>query len=93
MDPWLSHTLTGVLCGLAGSLFSFVLRWRQQAFAEWKAITDDLRRRVIALEAQVKTGQDDHRKCLETQGELRAKVAELETELRTTRSLLEAKNG
>lgn len=93
MDPWLSHTLTGVLCGLAGSLFSFVLRWRQQAFTEWKTIADDLRARITVLEAQVKVGQDDHRECLKTQGELRAKVAELETELRTTRSLLETKKG
>jgi len=85
MDNWFSHTLTGVLGILAGAVPGFILRIRQQTFAEWQAMVAGQRARIDVLEKQVEAQgrrieelHVEHARCLAVQAELREKIASLE---------------
>ncbi len=78
MDSWLSHTITGVLGILAGTLPGFVLRARQQASGEWQAIVVAQGERIAVLEQRIEELHGEHAQCLAVQAELREKIASLE---------------
>jgi hypothetical protein len=73
MDNWVSHTLTGVLCGLAG----FILRFRQQTSEEWKSIAASLRERVAVLESRIEDLHKEIAQGAAVEAELREKIATL----------------
>jgi hypothetical protein len=78
MEYWLSHTITGVVGILAGSLPAFVLSARRQTAGEWQAIVTSQRQRIAELERRIDALHRDLARCLAVQAELRQKVASLE---------------
>jgi hypothetical protein len=81
MDFWLSHTITGVLGILAGSLPGFLLRLRYQTSVEWQAIVNSLRERVAVLENKIEELHKELAQRNAVEADLREKVATLQAML------------
>jgi hypothetical protein len=78
MENWLSHTITGIIGLLAGSVPAFILNARRQAAGEWQAIVSGQGQRIAALERRIDELYAEHARCLAVQAELREKIASLE---------------
>lgn len=85
MESWFSHTITAIVTAILVYGSQFVLKFRQQGFANSQVIIADLRTRIQALERRIDEMQNDHVaamtklsnehiECVRIQAELRGQV-------------------
>lgn len=78
MDPWVTHSLTGLFCAALARLPDVWLKGRQQTSDERQTMAVAREKRIADLERSHGEIQAEHMRCIETQGELKGQLAALQ---------------